>query len=317
MAIIQTIRFITFRSLKIKDISTLVPDLENLLLNGTNDITEEQIEKFAKQVAETIREKLKLREKEDFTLRMSNIGTPCVRKPWLDKNHPEGKEEFTPATKFKFLIGDLGEELLLFLAEVSGHEVTGRQTELSLAGIKGHRDALIDGTLVDAKSASSFSFEKFQEGLTPEKDAFGYLSQLGGYHKAGLDDPEMTNKESAAFLVFDKQHGHIHLDIHKYNHDEILWEQAYEERKKIVNGPDLPERHYKEKDDGYKNPKTKEFIPNGNKLLDTNCSYCAQKFNCWENIRTFISSSGPKYFTKIVKEPKMKEITQVVLDANT
>lgn len=241
---------------------------------------------------------------------MSSIGTPCVRKLWLEKNHPEYKEPLTASNLLKFLYGDLIEELVIFLVDVSGHKVEGRQDEQTLSGIKGHRDVVIDGTLTDVKSASSFSFQKFKDGLTKVTDMFGYLGQLGSYHKTGQDDPIVVNKKEAAFLAMDKQHGHLVLDVHEFDHENIDWEKAYEERIAAVNGDKIPDRFYDTKDDGYKNPKTKQFMPNGNKLLGTECSYCHMKFKCHDNIRVFLASTGPKYFTEIVKEPRMLEITK-------
>ncbi len=184
------------------NIKTLVKDIENVLLNGAIT-TDDHIEKFGSLVANTIYSRLNETRRE-FTLRLSNIGHPCVRKLWLDKHKPDGKEPLRASAKLKFLFGDLIELLVLFLADLSGHEVKDEQKERMLYGIKGHSDATIDGELVDAKSASSFSFNKFRAGLTPDGDAFGYLGQLGGYHKSAQDDPAVSNKEQAHFLVVDK-----------------------------------------------------------------------------------------------------------------
>lgn len=240
---------------------------------------------------------------------MSNIGTPCIRKLWLEKNHPDLKIPFTPATFAKFQFGDLTEEYLLCLVELSGHTITGRQDEFEIQGIQGHRDCVIDGMLVDVKSASSRSFEKFKEGLTEENDTFGYLPQLLSYLKLAKDDPLVIIKDRAAFLVFDKQHGHICLDIHELN-PEFDFDEYYIEKKELLASDRIPDRAFLPKPDGYKN-KDKVFVPNGNELLDTACSYCEMKHACYQNIRTFMSSTGPKFYTKIVKQPKMLEITDV------
>lgn len=267
------------------------------------------MDRFLQSTKGTLRGKLTERKKE-FTLRMSNIGRPCVRQLWLEKNFPDEQIQFSAANILKFNFGDLTEEYLIFLAELAGHKVEGRQTEVSLAGIKGHRDVVIDGMICDIKSASSYSFQKFKDHLTPEKDAFGYITQLLSYLETAQDDPIVTIKDKAAFLVFDKQHGHICLDIHERDPD-FDWENFYEERKKIVNGQDIPDRTFTPKPDGYKNNKTKEFIPNGNEYLDINCSYCSMKNKCYDNIRVFLYSNGPRFFTKIIegKEPKVLEIT--------
>lgn len=254
-----------------------------------------------------IASRLTNREDREFTLRMSNIGSPCARKLWLEKNKAEHKEALDASTLLKFLYGDMIEEFILFLADLAGHRVEGRQSEQKVAGILGHRDGVLDGVTVDVKSASNFSFEKFKRGLTPEEDAFGYLPQLGGYLHSGQTDDLVTDKTRGAFLVIDKVNGHIHLDFHAYD-PEVKWEEAYEGRKSVVNGEEIPDRAFQPEDDGYKNYKTGEFVPNGNKILPMNCSYCNMKTACHDNIRTFLSSRGPKYFTEVVKEPKMFEV---------
>lgn len=290
----------------VKSIETLVSDIEAILSSGVQEIPEELLNQFALRVAKTSKEKLD-RTPREFTLRFSNIGKPCVRELWLDKNNPGGGEVLTPSSYNKFAFGDLTEEWIIFLIELSGHTVSLRQQEVELEGIQGHWDLIVDGMLLDVKSASSFSFDKFKEGLVPEKDAFGYLTQLRSYHDRAKLFNEVTDKVRAGFLVMDKQHGHIWLDIHDFSEPFDL-SGFFKERIRVVNGPDLPERAFVPKLDGYKHKVTKEFIANGNELLDTNCSYCSQKFNCYDNIRTFIFSQGPKFFTKVVKEPKVLEL---------
>lgn len=282
-------------------LSTLIDDINNILVEGVEDTeeTNEKLDAFGKAVASVIKEKLlKENKQKGFTLRMSNIGSPCVRKLYLEKNHPENKEELTPDNLLKFLFGDLTEELLIFLADISGHKVEGRQDEVEIEGIKGHRDVIIDGTLMDVKSASSYSFKKFKEGLTPETDAFGYLTQIKSYHAASQDDPLVTDKEHVAFLVFDKQHGHICLDIHSVNPPKD-WNEFYKTRKEIVDGKSLPERGFQ----------SEPFGKSGNMKLGVNCSYCNMKDKCWPGLRKFIYSTGPVFLTEVKYQPNVPEET--------
>jgi hypothetical protein len=39
--------------------------------------------------------------------------------------------------------------------------------------------------------------------------------------------------------------------------------------------------------------------------LDTGCSYCPHKFNCWPDLKTYYYSTGPRYLTKVVREPRV------------
>jgi len=119
---------------------------------------------------------------------MSSIGQPCERKLWYSINEPMEAEGLSGETRFKFLYGHILEELLLFLAGVAGHDVVGRQDTQEIEGVEGHRDAVIDGVVVDAKSASTYSYKKFEEGKLTENDPFGYVDQLQSYLYAGQDE---------------------------------------------------------------------------------------------------------------------------------
>lgn len=222
------------------------------------------------------------------SLRLSNIGTPCDRKLWYMINKPELAEPLSPSTKLKFLFGDILEELLLWLAEQSGHTVTDKQKEVEVNGVKGHIDALIDTHLVDVKSASSRSFDKFKYGLNASNDTFGYLHQLGAYSHA-------IGAKVLAFLAVDKQFGHICLDTHEK--DDTDYPKLVEKKKYIVSLPDPPKRTFSDVPEG----------KSGNRKLCTECSYCPFKQSCFPGLRTFVYSTGPVYLTHVAREPLVPE----------
>lgn len=286
---------------RLKQIETLVDDIYAILSKGISkdDVTEEveqKVKTFGDNLSKTILDALVDRDRP-ATLRMSNIGKPCLRQLWYEINQPDKKEPLSPDTYMKFLIGHLCEELLLFMADLAGHSVEGRQDEQDVAGVKGHRDVVLDGVTTDAKSASKYSFEKFRSGKLKEDDAFGYILQLQGYLEAGQTDPVVTDKDRAAFAVIAKESGKITLDIHDRQTEPTVLE-LYEFRKEVANRAEPPERGF-------------EPIPHatsGNEKLSLNCSYCPFKRECFPNLRTFISSQGPIYFTRIVKQPNMVEI---------
>lgn len=228
---------------------------------------------------------------------MSNIGKPCERQLWYEVNEPEHAEDFRPETYMKFMYGHLVEELVLFLAEQAGHEVKGRQDTQEIQGIKGHRDAIIDGTIVDVKSASSYSFKKFKEGNLSENDGFGYIPQLQSYLHSGQEDPEVTDKNRAAFLVADKTLGHLTMDFHEK--DETNWPEFYDKKKEAIgNTEQVPERGFQ----------PQPFGKSGNESLPINCSYCDFKKHCHPGLRTFLYSNGPVYLTKVEWEPNVPEV---------
>ncbi len=187
--------------------------------------------------------------------------------------------------------------MLVFLAREAGHDVQDIQAEVSVDGIKGHLDATIDGVVVDAKSASSPSFRKFQEGDLKD-DPFGYKAQLAGYAESkGLD---------GAFLAIDKQMGDMALyPIAKEELQGFNVKERIAHIREVIEQPEPPERCYEAKPMG----------ESGNMALSVGCSYCDHRFECWadanegKGLRTFIYSGKPMFLTKVVREPKVPEIS--------
>jgi hypothetical protein len=280
-----------------KNIESLVADIEGVLVNGIpSDVSPEVIEKFGKSLAETIAKRL-IRVPREPTLRMSNIGQPCERKLWYELHNPELAEELRAETYLKFLYGDLTELMILFLVELAGHKVEGLQQEQDIEGIKGHWDCIIDGRIFDIKSASSFSFKKFKGGKLKEDDPFGYIPQLQSYLQAGQDNPLVTDKDHASFLVFDKSLGHICVDTYEKD-TSIDWKEFYNKKKEMVKSDTPPDRGFEDI----------PFQASGNMKLGVNCSYCSFAQTCWPEARKFLYSFGPVTLTKIVKEPNVMEI---------
>jgi hypothetical protein len=228
---------------------------------------------------------------------MSNIGKGA-RQLWYGKNIQEDRgEELSGPTLIKFLVGDIIESVLLFLAAKAGHSVTHRQAEVAIEGIKGHIDADIDGVTVDVKSASTYSFKKFSNGSLAEDDPFGYIEQIAGYSEARGTD--------GAFLAMDKQNGT--LAYLPFSREELSRTVNIRERieylKTAIESEVEPERCYPDEKMG----------ESGNRKLGTNCSYCPFKRHCWRDsnggigLRTFMYSSGPVFLTQVKSEPKVYE----------
>jgi len=270
-------------------LKTLRDDIYRVLCDGTS-VSKEQADGFGNVLSRIIQQRLGEARTAGRTLRLSNLGTKCRRKLWYDINRPELGETLSPATRLKFLFGDIIEALVLFLARVSGHEVTDEQKETVLHGVVGHIDAKVDGTVVDVKSSSSMSFKKFESGLTPDTDDFGYLTQLSSYIQA-------EDGKVGAFLAVDKQHGHITIDEHTFT-KEITPEYVEDIKATLAGG--IPSRGFDPVPDG----------KSGNLKLGTNCSYCSFKKECHPGLRTFIYAGGrPVFLTRVQFEPRVPEIT--------
>lgn len=295
--------------------SQLVPDIYDLLSKvasgNTKDLSPELLADFGAKIAVKVQAALtgKNKQRKPKTLYMSEVGKPCKRQLWYEVNKDsvtglkESKEQLLPSTLIKFIYGDILEELVLLLARASGHEVTDEQKECEIPlpngwVLRGRMDAKIDGEIVDVKSASSQSFERFRKGLQPNDDHFGYIRQLQSYNDAEGVAPGITT----SFIAIDKQHGHIVRDPH----EAVLNVLSNTEKAELIDTLES------------KVPPDKGFaaVPTsyGNSALCTECSYCAWKFECWKDanggkgVRTFIYSKKPVHMVNIKTVPNVPEL---------
>lgn len=272
------------------NINTLVDDIHALFQGGLK-FDDDIFKQFGLNLEEVMNDRFN-KERKGGYLRLSNIGKPD-RQLWYEINDPDGGEKFPPQALIKFMYGDMQEQLLILLAKLAGHDVTCEQETVVVNGVEGHIDCLIDGCLVDVKSASRFAYGKFQYGtlLEPGQDAFGYVGQLAAYTHA------TTPGKSGYFFAVNKDLGHICLlEVPADRLAAYKVEERIEYDKQMVKGA-IPPRCYEDVPDG----------KSGNYKLDTGCSYCSRKFACWPGVKTYYYSTGPRYLTKVVKEPKVSE----------
>lgn len=279
----------------VKTIDTLVTDIEGLFNDG-HACSPELVDELGRAVAKCVQDRLAehAKAREPFRLRMSNLGKPA-KQLWYEA-HSDGfnPEKLDASAKIKFLFGDILERLLIFLTKEAGHEVTAEQRPVGLDGVSGSMDCRIDGVLVDVKSASSRSFTKFSTGSLRRDDQFGYLWQLSGYAHAD----EVTD---SGFLCIDKTLGHIcFLSIPKEEIElyDVKGRIAY--LKAIISNPEPPDRCYEDLPDG----------KSGNRKLGVGCSYCKFKGDCWPDLQIYYYSNGPRFLTKVVREPKVDKAPQ-------
>lgn len=288
-----------------KTINTLANDILDLLdSTATADLKTEDLVELAEgigfQVVKAVQEHVRLRDPK--VLYASEVGEPCLRKLWYKLHYPEKAEHLTRETRLKFLYGDILEEVLLFMAKSAGHKVERRQDSVVYEfedgwQIRGRIDAVIDGEIIDVKTASPYSYKKMvDEGLTKDNDAFGYSGQLG-FYDMNKEQLEVTGKDPR-FLVMDKQNGKIGLA--KAAKGYTTNKRTLERIKDAVKDKDIaPARGFSDA------PTT-----NGNHKLGINCSYCAYKFDCWPGLRVFSYSNGPQFLTRVKKVPRNDDITR-------
>ena len=274
---------------RLPQIKTLIPDIYKLISEEPK-FKEEDVREFTEGLSRTIVSRLS-EPRLPGRLRLSNLGTKCSRKLWYTINTPGRAIPLPAPARIKFLFGDILESLLFFLAKAAGHDVSDQQKRVEINGVQGSMDGRIDGHLVDAKSASSFSFKKFEEGLKEETDAFGYLTQLSSYARADGGD-------EASFLVIDKTLGKIVLDTHRITRPKEYFERLADQRREMLALPKPPPRGFGDTPEG----------SSGNRKLGVECGYCEFRKECWPGLRAFAYSHKPVYLTHVQKEPKVPEI---------
>ena len=282
-----------------KKIETLVEDINKLFTSEDPPIPEKEVDTLIDTFAVSIKQHLKTflyeTPRANKNLRLSVIGRPD-RQLWYDINEPNEKP-LSSSLRIKFLYGYLLEELLILLSSVAGHEVTHQQKEVTVAGIKGHQDCMIDNFLIDCKSASWRAFQKFKNNTLSEDDPFGYIAQMSAYAEA-------NGVEEGGFLVIDKQSGEICLS--KVNSLEMInAKKRITHLKKIIKHKTAPSKCFDDLPEG----------KSGNRKLDVRCIFCSHKSKCWSDandgkgLRIFQYERGKKYLTQVKREPNVTEIT--------
>lgn len=278
-----------------KNIHTLIKDIYGIVGSEDGWFNSTVAEEFSRELGLKLVESIGPREQVP-RLRLSAMGPRCPCALWHSIHTPELSEALPPQARIKYTYGHILEALVIAMAKAAGHEVTGEQDELVVDGVKGHRDCVIDGCLVDVKSAASFSFQKFKDGSIRGNDTFGYLDQLDGYLVGSAADDLVRVKDRAYLLAIDKQLGHLCLYEHRLREESIR--ERIKSYKQIVSLGEPPRCECNVVADG----------KSGNLKLDTKASYNMFKHCCHPNLRTFIYASGPVYLTKVIRKPDVLEV---------
>jgi hypothetical protein len=160
--------------------------------------------------------------------------------------------------------------------------------------VSGRIDAVINSVLVDVKSTTKLGQAKFDNGL--QDDPFGYKAQLSGYATAlGLKE--------AGFLTIQKELGHI--KYYPIRVDSKTFEKDAQKAVKAVQTPleELPRLE-----------PVAQSTTSPNMKLNTTCSYCAYKQDCWKEanegagLRMFSYSGKVEFLVAVNKQPKVEEI---------
>lgn len=274
-----------------KSINTLVDDIYSVISGGIAPATSNNKVDVSYDKWFIPRD----RAREDKILYFSEVGDPCPRRLWYKYNMPTIAEKPDGRSLLKFFYGDVLEELVLNVAEDAGHTVEKKQ-EKALYDIgdgwyvRGRIDAVIDGVMVDVKSVTKYSEEKFKNNLVD--DPFGYYQQLNGYATA-------LDYANAGFLTIQKELGHVNYYPIEVNKGLFKMQAEHAAETASLSSPDSIKRLA-----GVPASKTSK-----NTKLCTSCSYCNFKKECFPEMRTFLYASGPEFLIEVVDTPRVMEIT--------
>ena len=246
-------------------------------IKGETDMAEDIRKQVASDVEAALEKQFGGKPRDEFRLRMSNIGRPTCQL-WFEKNDPEDKTPLPPHFLINMIIGDIVEAVfkgLLRAAEVDFKDNDSVTLKLKDGTeVKGEYDMVLDGKVDDVKSASPWSYKnKFNSLETLAKsDSFGYVSQLVGYAEAaGVDVGGwwVVNKANGEFKYVDANDvdkGAVMESIEdtvEYINEDKPFKRCFEA---------VPETHFRK--------------PTGNLKLGSECSFCSFKHKCWSNIQT-------------------------------
>lgn len=284
--------------------ASLISYLVNVL-DGKAEMPSYLFDEFA-DLSRKALEKHFTRKKEDFRLRMSNVGKPLCQLQMQAK----GVEPEKPSHDFivRMIIGDMLEALVIVLLKAAKIEVKSQHQKVSLGvgdrQIEGEYDIELDDGIYDIKSVSPFSFTtKFNADNGYDKikqsDSFGYISQGHGYGMA-------ANKPFKGWIAINKTTGEIVFTDSKHTDAEKkeVYSKIYNTSVALLDEKPF-ERCFTDVEEVYYSK------PTGNRTLGIECSYCPYKHDCWDNLefRRQLPSKGknPKWtwYTKI--DPKWME----------
>lgn len=273
-----------------KSITTLVDDMYGLVSGATAPATTNNGVNISYDKWFTERPT----EREEKVLYFSEVGDPCPRRLWYRYNQPEVATKPDGRALLKFFYGDMLEELVLNVAEDAGHSVTNKQERVIYDigdgwVVRGRIDAVIDGVVVDVKSVTKYSEEKFKNDL--QEDPFGYYQQLNGYAAA-------LNNDNAGFVTIQKELGHVNYYPIEVNKGLFRMQAEHAVETVSLDSPDTINRL----------PAVPQSKTSKNKKLCTSCGYCNYKKQCWPEMRTFMYSSGPEFLVEVVDTPRVMEI---------
>ena len=260
-------------------------------VKGKTTFSEETAKKIGAEVADAvIRQFGSGKSRDEFRLRMSNIGRPTCQL-WFEKNKPETALPKPTTFVMNMMLGDIVEAVFKGLLTESGvdfddtDKVTLKVGDSNDTRVSGSYDLIMGGAVDDIKSASDWSYKnKFESYETlKNSDPFGYVGQLAGYAQA-------SDKRAGGWWVVNKANGSF-----KYVPAAIDMRKELTKLKETVEK--VNENKFERCFEAV--PETYRGKPSGNMVLNDNCKFCDYRFECWPDMKELPSKVSQ------AREPKM------------
>ena len=268
-------------------------------VKGKTTFSEETAKKIGAEVADAvIRQFGSGKSREDFRLRMSNIGRPTCQL-WFEKNKPQTALPKPTTFVMNMMLGDIVEAVFKGLLTESGvdfddtDKVTLKVGDSNDTRVSGSYDLVMGGAVDDIKSASDWSYKnKFESYDTLKKsDPFGYIGQLAGYAQA-------SDKRAGGWWVVNKANGSF-----KYVPAAIDMRKELTKLKETVEK--VNENKFERCFEAV--PETYRGKPSGNMVLNDNCRFCDYRFECWPNMQELPSKVSQAREPKTVAYVELQE----------
>ena len=243
-------------------------------VNGTSTMSEDTINQVANDIKDALHRQFGGgKKRNDFRLRMSNVGRPSCQL-WYEKNKPEVGVPLPTTFVMNMMIGVIVEAVFKGLLKESGVEYEDNdkvQLDLGHIVIDGTYDIIIADAVDDIKSASNWSYNnKFESYDTlKQEDAFGYVAQLAGYAKASGKRAGgwwVVNKATGDFKYVPADGINVDAEVAKIDEtcktvEENVFKRCFEAEPEMFRGK-----------------------PTGNKVLNTHCGFCSYRYDCWSTL---------------------------------
>ena len=258
----------------------LEPEIHLILDRLSNDehdkvhVEESWIDEAGEAFKDALRRQLTDQGKNDFRLRMSNVGRPLCQLQMAAAGETPSRKPYN--FKLQMLIGDAVESVTDVLLKIAGANITGSKdkVQLEVAGtvIRGEDDIEIDHRVFDIKTCSQWAFDnKWSQGYEHlrDNDDFGYVGQLIGYAKA-------KGKKPGGWIVICKSTGRIRVvlcDVSQSEQDAVS--AKIEANVAAITTNAEFKRCFEPVEDKWRGK------PTGDKRLCKTCEFCSYLGACW------------------------------------